>query len=112
MILVPGPEEEQRVVKRMYEMFVHEGRPERGIAEILKRQGQLSGPIIDKENDLPSSSAYRSRFGSLARARGAISDADAPWVPVRVSDHRRDGVGRAGRGGVASAVDPTGTWPQ
>lgn len=35
---------------------------------ILKRQGQLSGLIIDEENDLPSSSAYRSRFGSLLRA--------------------------------------------
>jgi DNA invertase Pin-like site-specific DNA recombinase len=163
VILVPGPEEEQRVVRRMFEMFVNEGRPEREIAEILnaeghrtdlerpwtratvhqvltnekyignnvfnkvsfklkqcrvvnprdmwiraegaypaivdkalflrareivdarsrhfsdeelldalrailKRQGQLSGLIIDEENDVPSSSAYRSRFGSLLRA--------------------------------------------
>jgi hypothetical protein len=163
VILVPGPEEEQRVVRRMFEMFVNEGRPEREIAEILnaeghrtdlerpwtratvhqvltnekyignnvfnkvsfklkqrrvvnprdmwiraegayqaivdkvlflrareivdarsrhfsdeelldalrailKRQGQLSGLIIDEENDLPSSSAFRSRFGSLLRA--------------------------------------------
>ena len=35
---------------------------------ILERQGTLSGLIIDEENDLPSSSAYRSRFGSLLRA--------------------------------------------
>ena len=35
---------------------------------ILKRQGMLSGLIIDEEDDLPSSSAYRSRFGSLLRA--------------------------------------------
>jgi DNA invertase Pin-like site-specific DNA recombinase len=35
VILVPGPEEEQRVVQRMYEMFVNEGRPEREIAEVL-----------------------------------------------------------------------------
>ncbi|WP_211299524.1 recombinase family protein [Pukyongiella litopenaei] len=163
VILVPGPEEEQRVVRRMYEMFVSEGRAESEIAEILnaeghrtdldrpwtratvhqvltnekyignnvfnkvsfklkqrrvvnprdmwiraegayeaivdkalflrareivdarsrhfsdeelldalrailKRQGQLSGLIIDEQNDLPSSSAYRSRFGSLLRA--------------------------------------------
>ncbi|MFD2173980.1 recombinase family protein [Rhodobacter lacus] len=163
VILVPGPEEEQRVVQRIYEMFVNEGRPEREIAAvlngeghrtdldrpwtratvhqvltnekyignnvfnkvsfklkqrrivnprdrwvraegaypaivekalflraraivdarsrnfsdeelldalrtILKRQGMLSGLIIDEENDLPSSSAYRSRFGSLLRA--------------------------------------------
>ncbi len=160
---MPGPEEEQRVVQRMYEMFVNEGRPEREIADalnaeghrtdldrpwtratvhqvltnekyignnvfnkvsfklkqhrvmnprdmwiraegvypaivdkalflrareiidarsrhfsdeellnalraLLKRQGTLSGLIIDEEHDLPSSSAYRSRFGSLLRA--------------------------------------------
>jgi hypothetical protein len=40
---------------------------------ILKRQGTLSGLIIDEENDLPSSSAYRSRFGSLLRAYRLIS---------------------------------------
>ncbi|MDV7272235.1 recombinase family protein [Thioclava sp. A2] len=163
VILVPGPEDEQRVVQRMYEMFANEERPEREIAEILnaeghrtdldrpwtratvhqvltsekyignnvfnkvsfklkqrrvvnprdmwirsegaypaivakalflrtreivdarsrhfsdeelldalrailKRQGTLSGLIIDEENDLPSSSAYRNRFGSLLRA--------------------------------------------
>lgn len=35
---------------------------------ILKRQGMLSGLIIDEADDLPSSSAYRSRFGSPSRA--------------------------------------------
>ncbi|CTQ34421.1 RNA polymerase-associated protein RapA [Jannaschia rubra] len=39
VILVPGPEEEQRVVERMYEMFVDEGRPEREIAEVLNGEG-------------------------------------------------------------------------
>ena len=39
VILVPGPEEEQRVVQRMYEMFVNEGRPEREIAEVLNAEG-------------------------------------------------------------------------
>lgn len=163
VILVPGPEDEQRIVQRMYEMFASKGRSEREIAEILnaeghrtdldrpwtratvhqvltnekyignnvfnkvsfklkqrrvvnprdmwirsegaypaivnkalflrareivdarsrhfsdeelldalrailKRQGQLSGMIIDEENGLPPSSAYRSRFGSLLRA--------------------------------------------
>ncbi len=39
VILVPGPKEEQRVVQRMYEMFVNEGRPEREIAEALNAGG-------------------------------------------------------------------------
>jgi hypothetical protein len=39
VILVPGPEEEQRVLQRMYEMFVNEGRSEREIAETLNAEG-------------------------------------------------------------------------
>jgi hypothetical protein len=39
VILVPGPEDEQRVVQRMYEMFVNEGRSEREIAETLNAEG-------------------------------------------------------------------------
>ncbi len=39
VILLPGPEEEQRVVQRMYKMFVNEGRPEREIAEVLNAEG-------------------------------------------------------------------------
>lgn len=163
VVLVPGPEEEQRVVQSMYHMFVNEDRPEREIAarlnaqghrtdlgrpwtratvhqvltnekyignnvfakvsfklkqrrvhnpremwiraegaypavvdtalfsrareivdarsrhftdeellatlrDILLREGMLSGLIIDEQDHLPSSSAYRCRFGSLLRA--------------------------------------------
>ncbi len=180
VILVPGPEKEQRVVQRMYEMFVNEGRPEREIADILnaeghrtdldrpwaratvhqvltnekyignnvfnkvsfklkqrrvvnqrdmwiraegafpaivdkalflrareivdarhrhlsdeelldalrailKRQGMLSGLIIDEEADLPSSSAYRSRFGSLLRAYKLVGykpDRDYSYIEI------------------------------
>jgi DNA invertase Pin-like site-specific DNA recombinase len=35
---------------------------------LFKREGQLSGIIIDEAEGLPSSSAYRLRFGSLLRA--------------------------------------------
>lgn len=35
---------------------------------LLSRHGALSGLMIDEEEALPSSSAYRSRFGSLLRA--------------------------------------------
>ena len=180
VVLVPGPVEEQRVVQRMYEMFVNEGRSEREIAEvlnaeglrtdldrpwtratvhqvltnekyignnvfnkvsfklkqrrvvnpremwiraegaypaivdkalfqrareivdarsrhftdedllealrtILKRQGMLSGLIIDEQDDLPSSSAYRGRFGSLLRAYRLIGyepDRDYRYIEI------------------------------
>lgn len=39
VILVPGPSDEIRVVRRMYELFVTEGRIESEIAEILNNQG-------------------------------------------------------------------------
>lgn len=38
------------------------------LAEVLKAQGNLSGIIIDEYEGCPSSSAFRSRFGSLIRA--------------------------------------------
>ncbi|MES2280551.1 MAG: recombinase family protein [Pseudomonadota bacterium] len=38
------------------------------LKKILIRYGGLSGFLIDEEDDIPSSSAYRSRFGSLLRA--------------------------------------------
>jgi DNA invertase Pin-like site-specific DNA recombinase len=39
VILLPGPDEEQRIVQSMYQMFVNENRPEREIAEHLNAQG-------------------------------------------------------------------------
>jgi len=38
------------------------------LAGILNRNGYLSGLIIDEADDCPSSSSFRSRFGSLLRA--------------------------------------------
>jgi DNA invertase Pin-like site-specific DNA recombinase len=35
---------------------------------LLQQRGHLSGILIDETSDLPSSSAYRARFGSLLRA--------------------------------------------
>ena len=52
---------------------------------ILNRQGMLSGLIIDEQDDLPSSSAYRSRFGSLLRAYRLIGyepDRDYSYIEV------------------------------
>ncbi|WP_318011691.1 recombinase family protein [Mesorhizobium sp. CO1-1-8] len=38
------------------------------LAELLKRRGTLSGPMIDAAADCPPSSRYRKKFGSLLRA--------------------------------------------
>lgn len=38
------------------------------LAELFSRRGILSGIVIDEIEDMPSSSTYRSRFGSLIRA--------------------------------------------
>jgi len=38
------------------------------LRDLAKRNGRLSGLIIDEAEGMPSSSAYRQRFGSLARA--------------------------------------------
>src|SRR3546814_2838114 len=39
-----------------------------GLLRLFEAQGHLSGLIIDESDDLPSSSAYRHRFGTLLRA--------------------------------------------
>jgi DNA invertase Pin-like site-specific DNA recombinase len=38
------------------------------LQSLLERRGMLSGLIIDEREDMPSSTSYRSRFGSLLRA--------------------------------------------
>jgi DNA invertase Pin-like site-specific DNA recombinase len=38
------------------------------LAALLRNVGRLSGLVIDERDDMPSSSAYRLRFGSLLRA--------------------------------------------
>ena len=180
VVLVPGPDEEQEVVRRMYRMFVEDGRSEREIADalnaeghltdlerpwtrasvhqvltnekyignnvynkvsfklkqrrvvnprdmwiradgvypsivdkalflrareivdarsrhltdgellealraLLARKGFLSGLIIDEHEDVPSSSAYRSRFGSLLRAYALVGyqpDRDYRYIEI------------------------------
>lgn len=39
---------------------------------VLERHGGLSGVLIDEEDGLPSSSSYRTRFGSLCRAYSLV----------------------------------------
>lgn len=38
------------------------------LREVLREHGRISGVIIDEHDDLPSSAAFRNRFGSLVRA--------------------------------------------
>ena len=38
------------------------------LKRLYANAGRLTGALIDQTPDMPSSSAYRSRFGSLARA--------------------------------------------
>jgi hypothetical protein len=45
---------------------------------VLQEEGSLSGVVIDERADMPSSSAYRHRFGSLIRAYSLIG-----YIPER-----------------------------
>lgn len=44
----------------------------KALAQLLEKYGALSGLIIDEEDGVPSSAAYRSRFGSLLRAYSLV----------------------------------------
>jgi hypothetical protein len=48
------------------------------LRELVRARGQLSGILIDETEDMPSSSCYSSRFGSLTRAYSLIG-----WTPDR-----------------------------
>ena len=42
VILIPGPQEEVRIVKWVYDLFIKEGKREREIANLLNNQGMLT----------------------------------------------------------------------
>jgi hypothetical protein len=53
--------------------------------ELHKRKGWLSGILIDETDDMPSSSAYKTRFGSLIRAYELIGykpDRDYRYIEI------------------------------
>ncbi len=58
------------------------------LCDLRERNGLLSGLIIDEAEGMPSSSAYRSRFGSLLRAYQLVG-----YVPRR--DYRYIEINRA-----------------
>jgi len=52
---------------------------------VLEEEGSLSGVVIDERDNMPSSSLYRSRFGSLLRAYtliGYLPDRDYRYVEI------------------------------
>jgi DNA invertase Pin-like site-specific DNA recombinase len=69
-----------------------------GLAQLLEVRGLLSGLIIDEADALPSSSSYRSRFGSLLRAYSLIG-----YSPLR--DYRFIEINRALRRLYPSLMD-------
>jgi hypothetical protein len=84
------------------------------LAGLLKQTGWLSGLVIDEHDDMPSTAAYRSRFGSLLRAYQMIGYSpgrDYDYVEVNRllrSMHRRvvnDTVHAITQGGGAVQVD-------
>jgi hypothetical protein len=57
----------------------------------LRKKGSLSGLIIDEREDMPSSSIYRSRFGSLLRAYSLIGYApDRDYRYIEINRHIRE----------------------
>lgn len=52
------------------------------LSNLLEEAGWLSGLVIDEQDDMPSSSAYRNRFGSLLRAYRLIG-----YTPDRDYEH-------------------------
>lgn len=69
-----------------------------GLKEVFEAEGFLSGLVIDEAEALPSSSAYRSRFGSLLRAYRLVGfkpDRDYRYIEInrRLRDLHPDIVG-------------------
>ena len=57
---------------------------------ILEEEGSLSGLVIDERSDMPSSSAYRNRFGSLIRAYSLIGyKPDRDYRYIEINRHIR-----------------------
>ena len=61
----------QSIIRQRGQRFSDDEMLER-LASLLKAKGWLSGLVIDEREEMPSSSAYRYRFGSLLRAYSLV----------------------------------------
>jgi hypothetical protein len=89
----------QRIIQDRCKRYSDDTMLER-LSALFSARGQLSGLIIDEAEDMPSSSAYRSRFGSLVRAYELIG-----YSPAR--DYRFIEINRALRAMHSDVVDET-----
>jgi DNA invertase Pin-like site-specific DNA recombinase len=61
------------------------------LRSLLIQRGSLSGMIIDERDDLPSSSSYRYRFGSLIRAYALVGyDPDRDYQYIEINRRLRE----------------------
>lgn len=89
----------QRIIQDRSKRYSDEALLER-LAALFSEKGFLSGLIIDESENMPSSSAYRHRFGSLVRAYQLIG-----YSPAR--DYRFIEINRALRALHADVVGQT-----
>jgi DNA invertase Pin-like site-specific DNA recombinase len=89
----------QRIIQDRFKRYTDETLLER-LTELFSDKGRLSGLVIDETEGMPSSSAYRHRFGSLVRAYQLIG-----YSPAR--DYRFIEINRALRGMHPGVVEQT-----
>jgi DNA invertase Pin-like site-specific DNA recombinase len=70
-------EKARKIIELRHQHLTDEDLLER-LKSLLRSRGTLSGLLIDEIEDMPSSSCYSSRFGSLVRAYTLIG-----WTPGR-----------------------------
>ena len=84
-------EQARRIIDARHQHLSDEALLDR-LKELLRLRGRLSGLIIDETEDMPSSSCYSTRFGSLTRAYtlvGWTPDRDFAYVEVNRNLRRR-----------------------
>lgn len=86
------------------------------LAALLQAQGKLSALIIDEKDDMPSSAAYRARFGGLCRAYRLVGHdpgRDLAYIEtnralrVMHADVVHDTIAAIERYGAVARVNPT-----
>jgi hypothetical protein len=84
-------EQARRIIEARHQHLSDETLLER-LRGLLNMHGRLSGLLIDETEDMPSSSCYSTRFGSLTRAYTLIGwtpDRDFAYVEINRNIRRR-----------------------